>query len=45
MVTPVIMPGILAHGFDPTWFGIVGEPERRIPESYCGKESDPEEMR
>jgi len=23
MVTPVIMPGILAHGFDPIWFGIV----------------------
>ncbi|MEW5710606.1 MAG: TRAP transporter large permease [Pseudomonadota bacterium] len=23
MVTPVIMPGILAHGFDPVWFGIV----------------------
>ncbi|MGB3399571.1 MAG: TRAP transporter large permease, partial [Candidatus Deferrimicrobiaceae bacterium] len=23
MVTPVIMPGILAHGFDPIWFGIL----------------------
>jgi C4-dicarboxylate transporter DctM subunit len=23
MVTPVVMPGILAHGFDPIWFGIV----------------------
>ncbi|ALC15191.1 TRAP transporter, DctM subunit [Desulfuromonas soudanensis] len=23
MVTPVIMPGILAHGFDPIWFGIM----------------------
>jgi TRAP-type C4-dicarboxylate transport system permease large subunit len=23
MVTPVIMPGLLAHGFDPIWFGIV----------------------
>jgi C4-dicarboxylate transporter DctM subunit len=23
MVTPVIMPGILAHGFNPIWFGIV----------------------
>lgn len=23
MITPVIMPGILAHGFDPIWFGIV----------------------
>jgi len=23
MVTPVIMPGIEAHGFDPIWFGIV----------------------
>jgi C4-dicarboxylate transporter DctM subunit len=23
MVTPVIMPGIIAHGFDPIWFGIV----------------------
>ncbi|MDD2734356.1 MAG: TRAP transporter large permease [Desulfuromonadaceae bacterium] len=23
MVTPVIMPGILAHGFDPVWFGII----------------------
>jgi C4-dicarboxylate transporter DctM subunit len=23
MVTPVIMPGILANGFDPIWFGIV----------------------
>jgi tripartite ATP-independent transporter DctM subunit len=23
MVTPVIMPGVLAHGFDPIWFGIV----------------------
>ena len=23
MVTPVIMPGILAAGFDPIWFGIV----------------------
>src|SRR4030065_2141924 len=23
MVTPVIMPGILAHSFDPIWFGIV----------------------
>jgi C4-dicarboxylate transporter, DctM subunit len=23
MVTPVIMPGILAHGFDPIWFGII----------------------
>lgn len=23
MVTPVVMPGILAHGFDPIWFGIM----------------------
>lgn len=23
MVTPVIMPGIIANGFDPIWFGIV----------------------
>jgi TRAP-type C4-dicarboxylate transport system permease large subunit len=23
MVTPVIMPGILAAGFDPIWFGII----------------------
>ena len=23
MVTPVVLPGILAHGFDPIWFGIV----------------------
>lgn len=23
MVTPVIMPGILSHGFDPIWFGII----------------------
>lgn len=23
MVTPVIMPGIIAHGFDPIWFGIL----------------------
>jgi C4-dicarboxylate transporter, DctM subunit len=23
MVTPVILPGIIAHGFDPIWFGIV----------------------
>lgn len=23
MVTPVIMPGIMANGFDPIWFGIV----------------------
>ncbi len=23
MVTPVVMPGILAHGFNPIWFGIV----------------------
>jgi tripartite ATP-independent transporter DctM subunit len=23
MVTPVVMPGIIAHGFDPIWFGIV----------------------
>ncbi|MDP3672758.1 MAG: TRAP transporter large permease [Telluria sp.] len=23
MVTPVIMPGIIAHGFDPIWFGII----------------------
>ncbi len=23
MVTPVIMPGIVAHGFDPIWFGIL----------------------
>jgi C4-dicarboxylate transporter, DctM subunit len=22
MVTPVIMPGLLAHGFDPIWFGV-----------------------
>jgi C4-dicarboxylate transporter, DctM subunit len=23
MVTPVVLPGIIAHGFDPIWFGIV----------------------
>ncbi|MFT5962436.1 MAG: C4-dicarboxylate transporter DctM subunit [Burkholderiaceae bacterium] len=23
MVTPVIMPGIIANGFDPIWFGII----------------------
>ena len=23
MVTPVIMPGLLAHGFDPIWFGVI----------------------
>jgi len=23
MVTPVLMPGVLAHGFDPIWFGIM----------------------
>lgn len=23
MVTPVVMPGVLAHGFDPIWFGIM----------------------
>lgn len=23
MVTPVVLPGMLAHGFDPIWFGIV----------------------
>lgn len=23
MVTPVVMPGIISHGFDPIWFGIV----------------------
>jgi len=22
MITPVIMPGLLAHGFDPIWFGV-----------------------
>lgn len=22
MVTPVIMPGLIAHGFDPIWFGV-----------------------
>ncbi|HJU24528.1 MAG TPA: TRAP transporter large permease, partial [Casimicrobiaceae bacterium] len=22
MITPVIMPGLLAHGFDPVWFGV-----------------------
>jgi tripartite ATP-independent transporter DctM subunit len=22
MVTPVILPGLLAHGFDPVWFGV-----------------------
>jgi tripartite ATP-independent transporter DctM subunit len=22
MITPVIMPGLLAHGFDPLWFGV-----------------------
>ena len=23
MVTPVVLPGIIAHGFDPIWFGII----------------------
>ena len=23
MVTPMIMPGIIAHGFDPIWFGVI----------------------
>ena len=23
MVTPVVLPGMLAHGFDPIWFGII----------------------
>ena len=22
MITPVIMPGLVAHGFDPVWFGV-----------------------
>ncbi len=22
MITPVVMPGLLAHGFDPVWFGV-----------------------